>query len=127
MPEETLTKLPPPDQFAPVRVSNDLKNWMIGFGNSAEDGNDWYLTTDHVRASDPLGYSFPGDAKSDCKFVAALINAYREGRLVSSDRIQRAREEGFEEGFREGESKQAILEIKGREKFLETLRKETNA
>ena len=32
----------------------------------------------------------------------------------------------YEEGFGDGESKQAILEIRGRERFLESLKNETN-
>ena len=44
---------------------------------------------------------------------------------------QQARQEGFKDGFQkgfeEGESKQAILEIRGRDKFLEDVRKKIAA
>lgn len=81
---EALALLPDPGLVAPVMASTDpVSNWMIcSFGNSGEDGCDWFLVTDNVRASSTLGLDFPDDAKMDALTVAAIVNAYRMGLLV---------------------------------------------
>lgn len=59
------------------------KNWVIAsFGNSGDDGQDWHLVTDNVRASNLGDASFPIDAKIDAHAVAALCNAWRMGLVV---------------------------------------------
>ena len=81
---EALALLPDPAWMAPVMASTDpVSNWMIcSFGNSSEDGADWFLVTDHVRASQTVDLEFPDDAKMDALRVAAIVNAYRMGLLV---------------------------------------------
>lgn len=39
-------------------------------------------------------------------------------------KVKAARQEGFDKGFAEGESKQAIIEIQGRERFIADMKKE---
>lgn len=84
---EALALLPDPEWMAPVMASTDpASNWMISsFGNSDEDGADWYLVTDHVRGSNLADMEFPEDAKMDALRVAAVLNAYRMGLLVRKD------------------------------------------
>ena len=84
---EALALLPDPEWMAPVMASTDgSSNWMISsFGNSGEDGADWYLVTDNVRASMTVDLEFPEDAKMDALRVAAVLNAYRMGLLVRKD------------------------------------------
>ena len=81
---EALALLPDPAWMAPVMASTDPeRNWMIcAFGNSSEDGADWFLVTDHVRASQIVDLEFPDDAKLNALTVAAILNAYRMGLLV---------------------------------------------
>ena len=81
---EALALLPDPAWMAPVMASTDANtNWLIcSFGNSADDGQDWHLVTDTVRASLLVDLEFPEDAKMDALRVAAIINAYRMGILV---------------------------------------------
>lgn len=74
-----------PKLIAPVKAKPKdeafNENYLICYGNSLIDGNDWYLVTDN----DQLGMmkrAFPDDPKIDAEFLADLINAYREGRLV---------------------------------------------
>lgn len=77
-----------PKRVAPVKAASKdaaLDNWLIVWnaGYSDEDDGDWAVTTDGVRASELADrYDFPADAKSDAEFIAELINAYRDGRLV---------------------------------------------
>lgn len=80
-------KLPDPARMAPVKavpVDDAPDNWIIAYqtGNSGIDGKDWAIVTDNVRASAMLGCEFPDDAGSDAKAIAAILNAYRTGRLV---------------------------------------------
>ncbi len=84
---EALALLPDPEWMAPVMASTDpASNWMISsFGNSGEDGADWYLVMDNVRASMTVDLEFPEDAKMDALRVAAILNAYRMGLLVRKD------------------------------------------
>jgi len=80
---EALSLLPSPDMVAPVRAGNAFDNWMIcSFGNSSADGQDWYLTTDSIRASELADLHFPEDAKTDALVIAAIVNCYRMGLLV---------------------------------------------
>lgn len=76
--------LPDPAKMAPVMAStDDASNWLIcSFGNSSEDGCDWHLVTDTVRASMMADLEFPDDAKMDALRVAAVLNAYRMGILI---------------------------------------------
>ena len=78
-----------PRTIAPVKAKPKDEevgeNWIVGFGNSMVDGEDWCLVTDSVRASQLLDADFPVDAKIDAEFLADLINAYRDGRLVLKD------------------------------------------
>lgn len=82
-------RLPNPEHVAPVKAvpvdDHIADNWLIAYqtGNSGEDGKDWALVTDNVRASALcFDYEFPGDAKHDAESMAAILNAYRTGRLV---------------------------------------------
>ena len=86
-----MTDLPDPRRMAPVKaVRSDtaLDNWLIAYqtGN-ADDGADWCIVTDNVRASVLFGLDFPADARDDAEAIAAILNAYREGRLVLRDSI----------------------------------------
>jgi hypothetical protein len=85
--QEVLALLPDPAWMAPVMASTDgASNWMVcSFGNSSDDGQDWHLVTDHVRASILADREFPDDAKMDAFRVAAIINAYRMGLLIRRD------------------------------------------
>lgn len=80
-------KLPDPKRMAPIAAFPDAQigdNWMVLWcaGNSNDDGCDWHIATDRVRASELIDVEFPSDAKSDAKAIAAIVNAYRTGRLV---------------------------------------------
>jgi len=82
---EILSRLPAPQMVAPVKASPSkaaFDDWPLCWGNSNLDGEDWYLVTDNVRASQVQALDFPSDAKPDVHFVADLINAYRLGLLV---------------------------------------------
>ena len=80
---ECIALLPDRAWMAPVMAANDAGNWMIAsFGNSGNDGDDWFLVTDHVNASALGDAMFPQDAKTDAMAVAALLNAWRMGILV---------------------------------------------
>jgi hypothetical protein len=84
---EALALLPNPKDFAPVRAASGVDDWFIAsFGSSSDDGKDWYLTTDSVRASELADAAFPCDAKIDAHAVAAIINCYRMGLLVLAAR-----------------------------------------
>ena len=83
----TDSKLPNPLKMAPLRadpISKMGENWPIAWntGNSGDDGQDWCIQTDLVRASEMIDLEFPADAKSDAEAIVAIVNAYREGRLV---------------------------------------------
>lgn len=80
-------ELPNPDRIAPLRaapISEIGDHWPIAWatGYSNADGNDWCIQTDHVRASELCDLDFPSDAKTDAEAIVAIVNAYREGRLV---------------------------------------------
>ena len=80
-------RLPPPERIARVRaapISKAGDGWLVAYttGNSAEDGEDWCVQTDNVRGSALLDLELPGDAKDDAESIAAILNAYRTGRLV---------------------------------------------
>lgn len=77
-------KWPHPKNIAPVKAQNDWNgdDWLIcSFGNSNEDGKDWVLATDAVRASELVDCYFPSDAKHDAEFLVRLLTAYRDGEL----------------------------------------------
>ena len=68
------------------------------------------------------------------EFLAYIANAYSgeehtglwreaEKAVAEIDRLTRFARAEFERGFQEGEAKQAILEIQGRERFLAELKK----
>jgi hypothetical protein len=81
---EALALLPIPERMAPVRASTTLNDWMIcsfGLADGGE-GEEWFLTTDSVRASSLVDAHFPCDAKIDAHAVAALLNAWRMGCIV---------------------------------------------
>lgn len=85
---EILALLPDPVWMTPVMAVSEspMDNWVIAsFGNSNEDGKDWHLVTDCVRASILAHAEFPEDAKLDALRVAAILNAYRLGLLVRAD------------------------------------------
>lgn len=89
---DIVERMPDPQRIAPVKaapVSAMCNDWPIAYqtGNSQEDGEDWGIVTDNVRASLFLGLDFPIDAKDDAEFLAYLVNAYRTGHLVPADRI----------------------------------------
>ena len=78
-------RLPPPDQIAPLKAARcDGSNWIVAYqtGFSEEGQGDWGIVTDSARGSSLCGYELPGDAKHDAESVAAILNAYRTGRLV---------------------------------------------
>ena len=84
-----MTTLPDRSKMAPVRaapISEVADHWSIAFttGNSSEDGEDWCIQTDHVRASELIFCEFLSDPKDDAEAIAAIVNAYREGRLVEA-------------------------------------------
>ena len=60
------------------------EDWLVGFGNSAIDGMDYYITTNRVHASE-----LDGDAKIDAELV---VNAKKDiefmGKLI--DRLLKA-------------------------------------
>lgn len=56
---------------------------LASFGNSSEDGQDWYITHDQGDTSRDA-IEFGNDAKMDAKIVAAILNAYTRGILVMS-------------------------------------------
>lgn len=84
---EALALLPDRAWMAPVMATTDAgSGWLIcSFGNSSEDGMDWHFVTDRVRASMTVDLEFPDDAKMDALRVAAVLNAFRLGRLVVRD------------------------------------------
>ena len=87
-----MTDLPDPRRMAPVKAApaeTATDNWIVAYqtGNSSEDGDDWCIVTDNVRASVLMDLDFPGDARDDAEAIAAILNAYREGRLVPRDSI----------------------------------------
>lgn len=82
-------KLPPPSRIAPLKAvpvdDKTADNWIVAYqtGNSGYDGRDWAIVTENVRGSALcFSYDFPGDARDDAEAIAAIINAYRTGRLV---------------------------------------------
>ncbi len=84
---EALALLPDPAWMAPVLATPDPgAGWLVcSFGNSADDGLDWHVVTDQTRASTMVDLEFPEDAKMDALRVAAVLNAFRLGRLVVRD------------------------------------------
>ena len=82
-----MINLPDPKRMAPIRaapVSQMGDHWPLAWstGNSGDDGQDWCIQTDHVRASELIDCEFPSDAKTDAQAIVAIVNAYRTGRLV---------------------------------------------
>jgi len=64
------------------------EDWLIcSLGNSNEDGQDWIVTTDRIRASE-----LDGDAKFDAALICAAINAL-PGLIESARRVEEMREE----------------------------------
>ena len=88
-----MSELPNPDRMAPLRaapVSDIGANWLVAWSTGySVEGGDWCIQTDRVRASDLAGCDFPSDAKSDAHAIVAIVNAYREGRLVLTDTSRR--------------------------------------
>lgn len=79
--------LPDPRSIAPLKAAPAEQcgeNWTIAFttGESSEDGREWCIQTDNVRASETLEYELPLDAKHDAETLVAIVNAYRTGKLV---------------------------------------------
>jgi len=57
----------------PWRVATDADvgdNWLVCMGGSIDDNHTYYVTTDHVHASE-----LEGDARTDAEFVAACRTA----------------------------------------------------
>ena len=80
---DAIALLPNRAWMAPVMAATTDNNWLIcSFGNSGDDGQDWHLVTDHVRASCLGDAMFPIDARTDAHAIAALCNAWRMGLLV---------------------------------------------
>jgi len=82
-----MISLPNPDRMAPLRaapIDEIGENWTVAYstGNSGEDGRDWCIQTDRVRASEMIDLDFPSDAKTDAHAIVAIVNAYRTGQLV---------------------------------------------
>lgn len=85
---EALALLPDPKAVMPVRASTEAgAGWLVcSFGNSGDDGQDWFLITDEVRGSYVAEFSdYPADAKTDALITAAIVNAYRMGLLARKD------------------------------------------
>jgi hypothetical protein len=79
--------LPDPKTMAPLLAApNDTMgdNWPVAWttGNSSDDGNDWHICTDQVRASEMAMCDFPSDSRTDALAIVAIVNAYRTGQLV---------------------------------------------
>ena len=89
---DALALLPDPAQMAPLMVSTDIGNgWPVcSFGHYDDEGTgesaDYHIVTDHVRASETLDLTLPGDAKNDAHMVCAILNAYRMGLLVKCEK-----------------------------------------
>ena len=83
--KEAVALLPDRIRMAPVMASTNLDNWMICSFGAGDDGEDWFLVTDQVRASSMADLEFPDCAKMDALRVAAIINAYRLGLLVIAE------------------------------------------
>ena len=94
--KEAVALLPDRKRMAPVMASTNLDNWMICSFGAGDDGEDWFLVTDQVRASSMADLEFPDCAKMDALRVAAsrqvaqgaawvIINAYRLGLLVIAE------------------------------------------
>ena len=81
---DALALLPDRAWMKPVMASTDAgAGWLVAsFGNSGNDGQDWHLITDNVRASGMADATFPEDAKTDAFAIAALLNAWRMGLIV---------------------------------------------
>lgn len=57
-------------------VDEACENWLIGFGRD-EDGNDYYITTNYVHASE--FHEVSGGAKFDAELICRLLNGqYRD-------------------------------------------------
>ena len=68
-------------------------NWIICFG-AEPDGTNWYVTTDHVHASE--AYLVTGGAKVDAQLVAELLNKHFEslyGSRVAAPEQQKGTQE----------------------------------
>lgn len=83
----TIDNLPDPRRIAPLiaqPMSKVGENWPVAYqtGHSGIDGEDWCIQTDNVRGSALMFLELPGDAKDDAQAIAAIVNAYRTGRLV---------------------------------------------
>jgi hypothetical protein len=95
---ECLSALPDPIWMMPVRATKEAPRGdntylrrrfgteVCCFGNSSEDGEDWYLVACSNGGPQGDDAIFPEDAKSDAIAVAAIVNAYRMGLLVRTDR-----------------------------------------
>lgn len=59
------------------------EGWLIGFGRSQEDGKDWTIHTRPIPVSQ-CPYS---DAKYDCQFAAAIVNAADDLLTLAAERL----------------------------------------
>jgi len=78
--------LPDPTKLPPVMASTDCtSNWLVAsFGCDTRDGRDWHLVTVNIRGSDTVGLTLMNGARDDAVVIAAIVNAYRLGKLVPS-------------------------------------------
>jgi len=81
---DAIALLPDRAWMKPVMAApNVADGWLVcSFGNIGDDGQDWYLVTDNVRASGMASAIFPDDAKTDAHAIAAVMNAWRMGLIV---------------------------------------------
>ncbi len=78
-------RLPPPEKIAPLKaapISTVMDNWLIAYQTGAGEHEDWAIVTDNVHGSALLDLEFPSGAQEDAEAIAAILNAYRTGRLV---------------------------------------------
>jgi hypothetical protein len=78
-------RLPPPNRIAPLKaapMSTAMDNFLIAYQTGAGEADDWAIVTDNVRCSALLEFELPSGAKEDAEAIAAIVNAYRTGRLV---------------------------------------------
>jgi hypothetical protein len=79
---ETITIILPKPKTRPIArrptfqavKNDDGSNWPIAEFGSDHEGNDWSVTTDHVRASEL--YIWSKGADDDAQLVARLLNWY---------------------------------------------------
>lgn len=80
-----MSRLPDPARMCPVKAApvDDLTDdWPICYQTGNSGAELWGIATDNVRGSVMASQDFPADAREDAEAIAAILNAYREGRLV---------------------------------------------